>query len=128
VVFQRIRKQLNENLGAEVGKELSALNQRIIERDPALLPARKQNKTEQIGATMTDTDEPGRNTANVHITGTKMAVGGCSYAAENAIIGGANAVPQSWPGADAEEVRTGNKVADDGGKAFENVIVNGFPE
>jgi DNA-binding SARP family transcriptional activator len=127
-VFQHIRKQLSENLGAEIGKELAELNQRIIQRDPALLPARKENRTEQIGATMTDTDEPDRNRTNVHTTGMKLSFGSGSYAAENAVIGGTNSVLSAPPGTDAKEVNTGDKVAGDGGKAFENVIVNGFPE
>jgi DNA-binding SARP family transcriptional activator len=37
-VFQHIRKQLDEHLGIEVGKELVELNRRIIEQDPRLLP------------------------------------------------------------------------------------------
>lgn len=125
-VFQHIRKQLNENLGTEVGKELVELNQRIAERDPVLLPARKEDKTERMGATMTD--EPGRNTASVHTTGTKKATGCGSYAVENAVIGGTHSAPPPWARPDAKEVHTGDKIADDGGKAFENAVFNGIPE
>ena len=83
-VYLHIRKQLTENLGTEVGRELVELNQRIIEQDPTLLPARREKNPNQNGATMPAESEP--NTTTSYVTGNKEAVG--SWAVETVVING----------------------------------------
>jgi DNA-binding SARP family transcriptional activator len=125
-VYLHIRKQLSENLGTEVGKELVELNQRIIEQDPTLLPARRERNSNQNGATMPDEAEP--NTTTSYVTGKKVAFGAGSWAAETAVVNLTHGAAPSRPGVDADHVRTGDKIAVDGGKAFEDVAINGYPE
>jgi DNA-binding SARP family transcriptional activator len=127
-VFHRFRKQIDEVLGVEVGKELVDLNQRIIERDPALLPARVEKNPNQIGANMAKANESEETATDSYVTGTKWASGPGSYAAENAVVNATHTSDPTWPGTGAKEVRTGEKLAVDGGRAFENAVFNGYPE
>lgn len=126
-VFRRLRKQIKEELGVDVGKEIAELNQRIIERDPSLLPPRKEEKPNQMGANMPNAGESAQAGTELYATGAKHAFGAGSSAAENVVVNITHASNPPWPGTGAKEVRTGDKNADAGGKTYENVIFNGYP-
>lgn len=128
VVFHHIRKQLNEHLGTEVGKELAELNQRIIKQDPTLLPVREEKNRNRIGANMDNADQSTQNATEVYTTGTKSASGAGAYAVENAVVNSTHNSTPAWPSAGAKEVHTGDKIAIDGGRAFETAVFNGYPE
>lgn len=124
-VFWHLRKQLDENLGAEVGKELVELNQRMIEQDPALLPVRREKNSGPRGANTADADEP---TTQVHTTGARTAFGAKARAAENLVFNSGQHATSTWPGTGARAVHTGDKIAVDGAWAVEHAVFNGDPE
>lgn len=63
-----------------------------------------------------------------YIAGNKEALGRGSWAVESAVFNVTHSSTPPPPSAGAQHVRTGDKTAVDGGRAFENVVVNGSPE
>lgn len=77
---------------------------------------------------MANEDVSWHGAPKVYTTGTKTALGAGAYAAENAVINTAHSSTPAWPSEGAKEVHTGDKIAIDGGRAFENAVFNGDPE
>ncbi len=124
-VFSHITEQLRENLGADPGKELTELHQRILRQDARLsvaVPEQPGEQTEEED--LTGSDEPHRRA----MTGDKIARGAHATAGEYVINNYSGQDLGPLPVA-PNRINTGEKTADgDWTTAGEFVINNGTPE
>lgn len=93
-VFSDITEQLRENLGADPGKELAELHQRILQQDPRLSFAVPEKPDDQTGENASGSDGPSEQPRTSYTTGPKYAFGDYANIGETLFINMSERAPR----------------------------------